>query len=278
MLLYYFHCIIAWGKATHYNILMTFTQITPRTTPGAQVSAIDKQSYRLSIPAGPPKEYRLSQLDDYSQLSRAHFPWRPPLTISLQARASHNQIPGTWGFGLWNDPFSMKLGFDGNQMLPALPNAAWFFFASPPNHLSFTDQLPGNGALAATFRSPPIPVWVFTPCILGIPLLLLPPAARLIRKLASRVISQDATQLDLDPTAWHRYRLDWDTKQVKFFLDDRLVLTTQESPRGPLGFVLWVDNQYAAWTPDGRLKYGTLHSSSSWIEVKHLVIQPGARE
>ena len=102
------------------------------------------------------------------------FPGARRVTISLQARASHQEIPGTWGFGLWNDPFGMKLGFGGKHLLPALPNAAWFFFASPPNHLSLRNDLPANGALAATFRSPPIPAWVFTPTILTLPLLLIP--------------------------------------------------------------------------------------------------------
>jgi hypothetical protein len=47
----------------------------------------------------------------------------------------------------------------GTEMLrlPALPNTAWFFFASPPNYLSLRDDLPAQGALAAVFRSPRLP-------------------------------------------------------------------------------------------------------------------------
>jgi len=254
------------------------SQLTPRSTPGSQVSELDNNTHRLTISAGPAGEYRLAQLDDYNHLSRAQFSWRPPVTIALQARASHAEIPGTWGFGLWNDPFGIKFGFGGEHLLPALPNAAWFFFASPPNHLSLNDNLPGRGALAATFRAPPIPTWILAPGLLTLPLLFLRPAARLIRKLASQVIQQDAVQLDIDPTTWHRYRLDWDKTKVDFSVDGSQVYSTLVSPRGPLGFVLWIDNQFAAWSPDGLLNYGTLPSESHSIEVKDLVIQPGAPE
>jgi hydroxyethylthiazole kinase-like uncharacterized protein yjeF len=191
---------------------------------------------------------------------------------------SSSEIPGTHGFGLWNDPFSFSLGFGSGNLLPALPNAAWFFFASPPNYLSFRDDLPANGALAATFRSPPIPTWLASTGLIGIPLLMIPPVARLARKIASRVIRQDAAQLNHDPTEWHSYRLEWQVDNVSFYLDENIVLSTEISPQGPLGFVLWIDNQYAAWTPEGRMKYGTLPSPSGWLEVKDLTIQPDAPE
>jgi len=58
----------------------------------------------------------------------------PPCTFSLHARLSGTDLPGTWGFGLWNDPFGLSLGFGGQAArLPALPQAAWFMHASPPN-------------------------------------------------------------------------------------------------------------------------------------------------
>jgi hypothetical protein len=45
------------------------------------------------------------------------------------------------------------------------------------------------------------------------------------------------------------------------------------SPRGPLGLVIWLDNQYAAWKADGRLAYGTLPTPEDcWIEIEDLKI------
>jgi hypothetical protein len=257
---------------------MAVEQLIPHSTPGAQISTIDGTHRRLAIPASETPTYRLAQLDDCGSRRRHDFPWQAPVSFSLQARASRVEIPGTWGFGLWNDPFSMKIGFGGSHLLPALPNAAWFFFASPPNYLSFRNDHPADGALAAVFRSPHIPTWVFAPALIGLPLLLVPPAARLARRLAGRIIREDGTRLELDPTEWHHYRLDWRTNGVDFYLDHQLAFTIPLSPRGPLGFILWIDTQYAAWTPDGRLKYGSLPSDSNWIEVKDLGIQSGIPE
>jgi hypothetical protein len=56
-------------------------------------------------------------------------------------------------------------------------------------------------------------------------------------------------------------------------VDGEVVLQTAFAPRGPLGLVLWLDNQYAYWQPDGRLGYGTLPSPDAWIEIKEMDLQ-----
>src|SRR5690242_2993538 len=124
-----------------------------RFTEGASVESKDDHSL-LKIPEGDASRYRFAQIDDYFRLGRRNFPHRS-VTLSLSARVSSVSIPGTWGFGFWNDPFGMSLGFGGNRtQLPALPNAIWFFHASQENHLSFQDAKPAQGFLAQTFRSP----------------------------------------------------------------------------------------------------------------------------
>jgi len=159
-----------------------------------------------------------------------------------------------------------------------LPNAAWFFFASPQNYLSVRDDLPAQGALAATFQSPGWPSLLFLPTILLTPLLLLRPLVRGIRRMASSVVKQDAVALAIDPMERHVYRIDWGTDRMIFYVDRRLVLETTVVPGGPLGLVMWVDNQYAALPPDGRLGYGTLpNPQPAWIEIEDLMInQSGA--
>ncbi len=73
--------------------------------------------------------------------SRSRLRHAPPWTFSLRARLSKADLPGTWGFGLWNDPFGLSLGFGGKPArLPALPQTAWFMHASPPNWLSLQDD------------------------------------------------------------------------------------------------------------------------------------------
>src|SRR5512135_1952178 len=109
--------------------------LKPRLSPDAQVISGGQAIWRLTIPPGSSQHYRLAQLDDYDALPRRAFSWEPPLSFALQARASARVIPGTWGFGLWNDPFGMGLLGGTNVLgLPALPNTAWFFFASPQNY------------------------------------------------------------------------------------------------------------------------------------------------
>lgn len=215
----------------------------------------------LTIPAGNKGTYRLAQLDDYHNLLRRKFCWQAPLSLSLQVRCSTNDHAGTWGFGLWNDPFTASLGLGGmSRRLPALPNCAWFFYASHTNYLSIHDHVPAEGFLAATFKSPLIPSALLTPGLLLSPILFLPPAARLIRKILQPIIKQDASLLDLDVNDWHEYRLLWHKTSVIFLVDGQEVFKTLISPRGHLGLVLWIDNQYAAFPPSGKLRFGTLEN------------------
>lgn len=246
----------------------------PHTTPGASVDAIPG-GFRLAIPSGDNRRYRVAQLDNYTSLARRHFPAHPPRTLGLLARASASSLPGTWGFGLWNDPFGLSLGFGGNPWrLPALPNAAWFFYASRENYLSFGEK-PGNGFLAQVFCSPAIPpVWLGLAGILALPvspILATRKSRASLRKLAGRVVREDGVRLGVDVTQWHGYRFEWSPKRVAFWVDDALVLESPVSPRPPLGMVIWIDNQYAAFTPEGNIGFGVLENTEpAWLEVKDM--------
>lgn len=245
----------------------------PSTTPGAKVMQLKSGAWRLEIPPGAAGRYRLAQLDDYRRVSRRAFPWHAPLTLSMKARASDKDIPGTWGFGLWNDPFGMALLQGGGVRFPVLPNAAWFFFAAPPNYLSLRDDLPGQGALAATFQSPAWSSWTFLPAIPFTPLLLIRPLMRWMRRQMQKVVKQEAVDLAIDPTEWHAYRLEWHLNRVIFYIDGKAALEATAVPGGPLGVVIWVDNQYAALPPDGGLGYGTLPNlQPAWIEIEDLAL------
>ena len=172
----------------------------------------------LTIPPGENRDYRWAQLDDYHKVSRRKFPWQSPLKISLQARCSLQEHAGTWGFGLWNDPFSASLGLGGMaRRLPALPNCAWFFYASPPNHLEIHDRFPSNGFLAATFQSPRIPTLFLLPAFPGLPLFFLPFFAKQFRKWLRPIIKQDAVKIPIDLTQWHSYQIDWSDQTVEFY-------------------------------------------------------------
>jgi len=236
------------------------------------VHSLGPGAWQLEIPAGPPGQYRLAQLDDYSGLARGAFPWQAPFRLELQARASADVIPGTWGFGLWNDPFSIgALGGAGRMRLPTFPNVVWFFFAASPNHLSLHEDQPGQGWLAMSFRAPHRPGAWLAACLPLAPLLLLPALARRMRTFIGRLVCSSSALLLVDPTEWHTYRLEWQAERVQFSLDEQIALESQAAPVGRLGLVLWVDNQFAAWEPDGRPDWGLLaNPEPAWIEIRDL--------
>jgi hypothetical protein len=265
---------------------MAYTKLKPRFTPGASVEEISRgerhAAYHLSIPAGKADKYRLAQLDDYTKTRRGRFPLHPPTSLSLSARASSESIPGTWGFGLWNDPFGLSLGFGGNPFrLPTLPNAVWFFGASEESYLSFRAPTTGgldtskksahptrpasNGFLAQTFRSPR-----FHPLLIPAGIAL-PFSRNVTRRLLGKVIGEDGIRLRVDVTQWHRYRLDWRENEVSFEVDDARVFESSVSPKVPLGLVIWIDNQYAAFTPEGRIGFGVLENPEpAWLEITNI--------
>ena len=199
---------------------------------------------------------------------------RPLVVRSETERTLRTAAAGTWGFGLWNDPFAMNLLGGAARRLPALPNAAWFFYALPPNHLTLREGAPGHGFLAQTFSSPRIPSLILAPAGLAAPLLAVPSFARLVRRFARRVIHEDSARVHVDVTLWHEYALIWQPGEVSFSVDGMDCLTTRVSPRGPLGLVVWIDNQYMAFPPDGRLRMGLLPvDREASLEVQYIRVE-----
>jgi hypothetical protein len=163
--------------------------------------------------------------------------------------------------------------------LPTLPNAVWFFGASQESHLSFRDastappksggsaqrEVAANGFLAQTFRSPR-----FHPLLIPAGLAL-PFSRKTTRRWMGRVIGEDGIGLSLDVTQWHSYKLDWREDRVLFEVDGALVFESPVSPKAPLGLVIWIDNQFAAFTPEGKIGFGVLENPEpAWLEIKDI--------
>ncbi len=88
-----------------------------------------------------------------------------------------------------------------------------------------------------------------------------------------KVIAEDAAGLNVDAAQWHRYKLDWREDRVAFEVDDARVFESPVSPRAPLGLVIWIDNQYAAFTPEGKIGFGVLKNPEpAWLEIKDVEI------
>ena len=77
----------------------------------------------------------------------------------------------------------------------------------------------------------------------------------------------------MDVTQWHGYKLEWSPKRVLFYVDDALVFESPVSPNPPLGIIIWIDNQYAAFTPEGKIAFGVLEGKEEWLEIKGLEIK-----
>jgi hypothetical protein len=250
-------------------------QLKHRTTRGSLVEQLEPDSWRLTIPSGTGKSYNWVQLDDYLDLPRSRFLWQKPVRMECRARISNHNLPGTWGFGFWNDPFNASLGIRGTAArMPALPNAAWFFFASPENHLTLSTNSPGQGFLATVFQSPLIPAGLLIPGYLALPALIIPSAARWLRKTASRVIKDQSYKIEVAVTNWNSYRLEILADRTNFFVNDRLIYSPVIAPVGKLGVVIWIDNQYASFRPDGKIQAGLLENTQpAWMEIKDLKIE-----
>ncbi len=216
-------------------------------------------------------QYSDAQLDDYAGLQRRNFPWSPPLTLAVRARFSHpaGEVLGTAGFGFWNDPFVMTGG-----RLPALPRAIWFFYASPPSDLKLDLRVPGCGWKAATIDALRPVAGLLAPLA---PAAVLPMNVRPVYRALWPTLQQ-ALRISEEPiaagmTEWHTYTLHWGEETSSFRVDGVLLMEDVPSPRGPLGFVMWLDNQFMVATPWGRFRWGLLDApSSQWMEVDWLKI------
>jgi hypothetical protein len=217
-------------------------------------------------------QYTDAQIDDYQSLARRNFLWQPPLRMTVRARFSHaaNTLRGTAGFGFWNDPFMMT-----GARRPALPRVIWFFYSSPPSNMKLDLHIPGPGWKAGTLDAIRWPFFALLPTApLAVPLMNIDKLYHMFWPIGQRAINVSEALLPVDMTAWHTYVIEWQKKTARFSVDGQVVLDCQTAPHGPLGFVMWLDNQYMEITPWGRFRYGLIESDGrQWMEVETLKIK-----
>lgn len=194
--------------------------------------------------------------------------------MRLTARFSHRaaDLRGTAGFGFWNAPFG-----DPTIRFPALPQATWFFFASSPNDLPLAPlgQL-GRGWFAATLDCASPRALALAPLAPAVLLLHQIPAGRrwlwpIVRKRLRISFAPIATPMN----EWHTYQLSWQTTGCTFRVDNHVILQTPYTPRGPLGFVCWLDNQFLIARVNGRFSWGVLPTSETqWLEIGDFALKP----
>lgn len=244
-------------------------------------------SVRLELEGATANRYSNAQLDDYTGRRASQYLWRPPLRLRVRARASHAAQPagerdaastsqrwlrGTAGFGFWNAPFTLAGG--GFR----LPEAVWFFAASQPSNMALTVGGSGYGwkaqvthaqRVGALAAAPPLAVMALWARVSGDDA---PAAAWMERLTGAHETPLDTAQADL--RQWREYALEWRPASARFSVDGREVFTAPDPPRGPLGFVAWIDNQYAVATPRGELRFGALDCEPQWLELASITIEP----
>lgn len=207
----------------------------------------------LRLPKVDASAYHNAQISDYDQ--RRQFRLKPPLRLSLTAHASTSDLRGTAGFGFWNHPFAP------NERGFRLPQALWFFFSSPPNAMSLAHKMPENGWKAATFNAKRWPFYALIPTSpLAVPLMNIPAAYDVLWPIGQKAIGVSEYHLDKgileEP---HKYEIEWGIDSAAFYLDGKLILESRHAiPENALGFVAWLDNQYAIVSPKGKFGFGLM--------------------
>ena len=85
--------------------------------------------------------------------------------------------------------------------------------------------------------------------------------------------AQHHTQTDARTDIQHREVIhsELTERRVSFRVDGTLVFESSVSPNPPLGLVIWIDNQYAAFTPEGKIGFGVLENPEpAWLEVREI--------
>lgn len=242
------------------------------TTYGRGSVELKPDALTCAIAPASDREYSDAQITDYAGLARRDYPWSPPLRLTVRAWASHsvNHLRGTAGFGFWNEPFVPT-----SRSLPRPPRAAWFFFGSPPNNMALAMNVPGRGWKAATLDATRLPFWALAPLApVGFLLMRIPALYRKLWPIGQWALGVAEAPLPVDLDTPHTYTLEWRRDGVCWAVDDEIVLQSGHSPAGPLGFIAWIDNQYAVVTPQGRFRFGCVTTEDQqWLALDRVSIE-----
>lgn len=247
---------------------------------GGSLRIVDS-ALRMELQSAQVGQYVDVQVDDYHGRARSSFPWKPPLRMEVRARSSlpaatasstvesTNILRGTAGFGFWNYPFSIR----GDILM--LPEAIWFFYASPPSNMALVPQVPGWGWKAQVVHSMRLEALASTaPMALAAAWARLTGKAHPAERWLQKLTGAHEALLSVEMTTWHTYVLEWKHAEALFWIDNKAVLRAPWPPTRPLGFVAWLDNQYAVATPRGAFRFGTVASGPQWFEIDSVRIEP----
>jgi hypothetical protein len=141
--------------------------------------------------------------------------------------------------------------------------------------MALVPGVPGHGWKVSSIDTPAIPSLLLAPIAAGaIALTKVPCLRRWVMRVALQTINAAERLLDPSLQEWHLYSITWMSEGVTFEVDGEMVLTSSTLPSGPLGFVAWIDNQYAVASPDGGFRFGILPTEEEqWLELTDLRLE-----
>src|SRR3989440_11601019 len=207
----------------------TLNERWTRTCIGGADLLLSGSTVRMAFASTRQGHYTDAQIDDYGRLPRAKFPWKPPVRMEVRARSSlpaatptstadqANTLRGTAGFGFWNYPFSVR----GDILM--LPEAIWFFYASPPSNMALVPGVPGCGWKAQVIHSMrPGALAATVPLAVTVGLGRLSGATRPAARWMQRLTGAHEALLPVEMDSWHTYSLEWHYTRACFWVDDIL--------------------------------------------------------
>lgn len=213
------------------------------------------------------RTYHDAQITDYQMPDRS-FLWytTPHKSIRLRIYAYFNtkHVNGTAGFGFWNHPFSPEM-----RGLPRLPRAAWFFYSSPPNNMPLAHGVSGWGWKCATINANRWQFLALAPFALpGFLAMRVPVLYDHLWHVGQAALAVCEHPIDLDRMlSPHLYEIHWEWNQIRFYVDEQLLMVSPYAIRGKMGFIAWIDNQYAIVTPQGQFGWGLVDVPQSQMLI-----------
>lgn len=217
-------------------------------------------------------DYSNAQIDDHPNLKRSEFSNQAPLKLKIEARLKCDGTPkGTAGFGFWNDPFLMT-----DTKAPTLPKAAWFFWCSEDSNMQLAQDVPGYGWKMAVIDAWNWPFLALIPTTpISIPLMWIQSIRRLLWPVAQKAMKCQEKLCPVSFFDWHTYELHWQHDKVFFHIDDKLEFSAP-APKGPLGLVIWIDNQFMRIDPRAMMKHGNISlENEQSLEIRHFELVQG---
>jgi hypothetical protein len=135
-------------------------------------------------------------------------------------------------------------------------------------------QTAGSGWKAATIDAlrPSAPL-LLAAAPLAVPLMNLPGGFARLWPYFQRICRIHEQAIDSAIDTWHTYTLEWRARRARFLVDGQPVLDAPTAPAGPLGLVLWLDNQYLVAQPWGRLRHGLLDAPGrQYLEIASIEV------